>query len=480
MLDIGGTIGGYGSDITRTLWVTGGDPAKGPDERFRHLFGVLHGAQAAATRAVRPGRHARGGRRGRAPPDRGRGLRRRVLPPDRARDRPRGPRGPVHHRRQRRAAARGDGLLGRARDLPRRRVRRPDRGHRRLRAGRPDRAQRGAARAVRRRRLTGRSADASRPVSVGRPAVSSVDGSRPMRPATAFREPHDHHTRGADPAPPHQPGAPARTPRPMSRRHHGRPHHHAHGRPTTPRRVAGVSPSPDGPRPAPTGDHARPAAAAAAGRGVRERRDRRQRPPTQASRDPARPPPRSPRRAARIAATPPTCPSRPTARAAGGARGRRPAAANGGRTGARSPSGRTPAIRRIERRPPIATASARRPQLRRFIKSRPYVPMHELRRRFGIDGGDDDVTPVRLDPGWVYVGLPEPRGAAPRRPAPGRRDRLRAVARPADADRHRRLPDAADPARLIALSGATTHHCRAGDLTAVRACPTLRDQGLSY
>ena len=55
VLDIGGTIDGYGSDITRTLWVTGGDPAKGPDERFRHLFGVLQGAQAAATRAVRPG-----------------------------------------------------------------------------------------------------------------------------------------------------------------------------------------------------------------------------------------------------------------------------------------------------------------------------------------------------------------------------------------------------------------------------------------
>jgi Xaa-Pro aminopeptidase len=55
VLDIGGTIAGYGSDITRTLWVTGGDPAKGPDERFRHLFGVLYGAQAAATRAVRPG-----------------------------------------------------------------------------------------------------------------------------------------------------------------------------------------------------------------------------------------------------------------------------------------------------------------------------------------------------------------------------------------------------------------------------------------
>jgi Xaa-Pro aminopeptidase len=55
VLDIGGTVGGYGSDITRTLWVTGGDPANGPDEQFRHLFGVLHGAQAAATAAVRPG-----------------------------------------------------------------------------------------------------------------------------------------------------------------------------------------------------------------------------------------------------------------------------------------------------------------------------------------------------------------------------------------------------------------------------------------
>ncbi|MFL5713444.1 MAG: hypothetical protein ACJ769_02165 [Chloroflexota bacterium] len=53
-----------------------------------------------------------------------------------------------------------------------------------------------------------------------------------------------------------------------------------------------------------------------------------------------------------------------------------------------------------------ANAQCTAPQLRRFIKSRPYVPMHELRRRFGIDGGDDDVTPVRLDPGWVYVGLP--------------------------------------------------------------------------
>ena len=55
VLDIGGKLSGYGSDITRTLWVTGGDASKGPDEGFRHLFSVLYGAQAAATRAVRPG-----------------------------------------------------------------------------------------------------------------------------------------------------------------------------------------------------------------------------------------------------------------------------------------------------------------------------------------------------------------------------------------------------------------------------------------
>jgi hypothetical protein len=51
------------------------------------------------------------------------------------------------------------------------------------------------------------------------------------------------------------------------------------------------------------------------------------------------------------------------------------------------------------------------PQLRRFIKSRPYVPMHELRRRFAIEGGDDDVTQVHLDDGHIYVGLPEREGA---------------------------------------------------------------------
>jgi hypothetical protein len=45
-------------------------------------------------------------------------------------------------------------------------------------------------------------------------------------------------------------------------------------------------------------------------------------------------------------------------------------------------------------------------QLRRFIKSRPYVPMHELRRRFELNGSFDDVSPINTEQGCVYVGLP--------------------------------------------------------------------------
>ena len=55
VLDIGGSFGGYTSDTTRTIWVTGGDPARGPTPEFRRLFDVLQAAQAAAVAAVRPG-----------------------------------------------------------------------------------------------------------------------------------------------------------------------------------------------------------------------------------------------------------------------------------------------------------------------------------------------------------------------------------------------------------------------------------------
>ncbi len=55
VIDIGGTVGGYGSDITRTIWVTGGDPSLGPDETFRGLYDVLQDGQEEATAAVRPG-----------------------------------------------------------------------------------------------------------------------------------------------------------------------------------------------------------------------------------------------------------------------------------------------------------------------------------------------------------------------------------------------------------------------------------------
>ncbi len=57
-----------------------------------------------------------------------------------------------------------------------------------------------------------------------------------------------------------------------------------------------------------------------------------------------------------------------------------------------------------------AERGATAPQLRRFIKSRAYVPMHELRRRFAINGADDDVTPVDLERRRVFVGLPEREG----------------------------------------------------------------------
>jgi hypothetical protein len=50
-------------------------------------------------------------------------------------------------------------------------------------------------------------------------------------------------------------------------------------------------------------------------------------------------------------------------------------------------------------------------QLRRFIKSRPYVPLHELRRRFELNGQADDVHVLHTSQGLTYIGLPAREGA---------------------------------------------------------------------
>jgi Xaa-Pro aminopeptidase len=55
VLDIGAPLGGYYSDTTRTVWVTGGDPSKGPDDEFLRIFELVRDAQAEATSAVRSG-----------------------------------------------------------------------------------------------------------------------------------------------------------------------------------------------------------------------------------------------------------------------------------------------------------------------------------------------------------------------------------------------------------------------------------------
>jgi hypothetical protein len=54
-----------------------------------------------------------------------------------------------------------------------------------------------------------------------------------------------------------------------------------------------------------------------------------------------------------------------------------------------------------ERKPACTLA-----QMRRFIKSRPYVPVHELRRRFEIEGIEDEVSPMETAEGTLFVGLP--------------------------------------------------------------------------
>lgn len=70
--------------------------------------------------------------------------------------------------------------------------------------------------------------------------------------------------------------------------------------------------------------------------------------------------------------------------------------------GASSEPDASSTVRTVDDKPVSCTMA----QMRRFIKSRPYVPIHELRRRFAIEGHEDDVNPVATDKGTIYVGLP--------------------------------------------------------------------------
>jgi Xaa-Pro aminopeptidase len=54
VLDLGGTLAGYGSDTTRTIWV-GGEAGIEPEPEFRRVYDLVLEAQARATAQVRPG-----------------------------------------------------------------------------------------------------------------------------------------------------------------------------------------------------------------------------------------------------------------------------------------------------------------------------------------------------------------------------------------------------------------------------------------
>jgi Xaa-Pro aminopeptidase len=54
VLDIGGTLAGYASDITRTIWVAG-EKGTAPEPEFTGVYELVREAQARATAAVRPG-----------------------------------------------------------------------------------------------------------------------------------------------------------------------------------------------------------------------------------------------------------------------------------------------------------------------------------------------------------------------------------------------------------------------------------------
>ncbi|HEX8026109.1 MAG TPA: M24 family metallopeptidase [Candidatus Limnocylindrales bacterium] len=55
VFDIGGSLGGYKSDTTRTVWVAGPDRAAPPDADFLRIYELVRASNEAATAAIRPG-----------------------------------------------------------------------------------------------------------------------------------------------------------------------------------------------------------------------------------------------------------------------------------------------------------------------------------------------------------------------------------------------------------------------------------------
>jgi len=55
VFDIGGTLGGYASDTTRTVWIEGPDHALPPTAEYRSVHALVLAANEAAVEAVRPG-----------------------------------------------------------------------------------------------------------------------------------------------------------------------------------------------------------------------------------------------------------------------------------------------------------------------------------------------------------------------------------------------------------------------------------------
>jgi hypothetical protein len=97
----------------------------------------------------------------------------------------------------------------------------------------------------------------------------------------------------------------------------------------------------------------------------------------------------------------PAAPAAPAAAAAPAA----PAAAAAPAASAEAADVDAPAVDAVE--PVGAKSSCTLAQMRRFIKSRPYIPVHELRRRFLIEGLEDEVSPMATGKGTLFVGLPE-------------------------------------------------------------------------